>query len=82
MWRDEEERERERERERKGGRRAGEEREVSPLVLLRLFDSVAVAETTPLPTGKYSSSNLNRSLFLCLIRKKGSLSSVSTLEVR
>ncbi len=43
------ERERERERERGGWRRAGEEREVLPLVLLRLFDSVAVSETTPLP---------------------------------
>lgn len=42
-------RERERARERGRGRRAGEEREVLPLVLLRLFDSVTVAETTPLP---------------------------------
>ena len=39
----------ERERGREGGRRAGEEREVLALVLLRLFDSVAEAETSPLP---------------------------------
>lgn len=41
----EEEEEREGERWREAGRRG--EREVSPLVLLRLFDSVAVAQTTP-----------------------------------
>lgn len=46
-------RERGGERGRGGGRRAGEEREVLPLVLPRLFDSVAVAETAVLPVTVY-----------------------------